>query len=659
MAASTGRPAVAGASNLPAIGEALPQRASLTERVAEAPTSLLLAPLLVLLGVATLAWDYAALPAPPLDHLLYWAGLGLAYLGIAAIGTVARPRAPRQLVALAILGAVTWLPYLLRSPDRLLFVDELFHRDVLSRMLQTGHASGLAVTMFPLPGTFPGLENATVGLIGWTGLPMDAAIRVMTLAIHVTIPMLAYLGARGVGIGQRGAFLAGLVYCANTSFFFFHSVFSYESLGILLFLAVWAMVALYRGAPRPHVVPPPGRFLLALSGLGPKGEPLSLPADRRRLLLVLGALPLLAGIAVTHHLSSYLLAASLVVAWVATRFARARSTKGIRDLAVLSIVFAAAWLVASIDRVGPYLYNALVARLQAVVDTLLIERSQPRPLFANADQPSLERMLAFSYPPLVLVLSLVGLWVAWRFRARSVLWLPFALVGPIAWILTTPAVVTRSGELAYRAWPFLFLGVSVFVALALLVIAREVDRIRPGAGRIAALAIAATLLFGGISIGENQAGRFPGPPTTAAGGATNTEDVVAAARWLLATAGPGHVVATDVGTAVPFSTDGEQRILPWQAWYPFVAGDPVEIATFVRESGTEYVVVDDRITLLPPRYGSYFGSPTIPSDVDPGVPFPADLVAALDNVPALTRVYDGPNIRIYRANPDAVTPGAN
>ncbi len=631
---------------------------TLTERVAAAPTALLLAPLLVLAGVAILAWDYALLPVSPVNHLLYWTGLGIAYAGVAAMGTVARPRAPRQLAALMTLGVVTWLPYLLRSPDRLVFVDELFHRDVLARILERGHATGLEVTMFPLPGTFPGLENATVGLIGLTGLPMDAAIRLMTLGIHATIPAVAYLAVRGVGVGRRGAFVAGLVYCANTSFAFFHSVFSYESLGILLFLGVWAMVALYRGAPRSHRVLAPGAYLLSLAGRGPEGDPATLPGDRRRLLLVLAALPLVAGIAVTHHVSSYLLAVSLVVAWVAARFVRARSTKGIRDLAVLAIVCAAIWLVVSIDRVGPYLYDSLVARLQAVIDTLLVEHSQPRPLFANADQPALERMLAFSYPPLILVLSLIGLWVAWRNRARSVLWLPFALVGPIAWILTTPAVVTRSGELAYRAWPFLFLGVSVFVAIGLLLVGREADRYRPRSGRVVVLAIVAVLLFGGISIGENQAGRFPGPPTTAAGGATNTRDVGDAARWLLATAGPGHLVATDVGTAVPFSTDGRQRILGWQAWYPFVSGDPAEIADFVRESGTEYVVVDERITQLPPRYGSYFGAPPIPADVDPGAPFPTDLLATLDNAPALNRIYDGPNIRIYRVNPNATTPGA-
>jgi len=68
--------------------------------------------------------------------------------------------------------------------------------------------------------------------------------------------------------------------------------------------------------------------------------------------------------------------------------------------------------------------------------------------------------------------------------------------------------------------------------------------------------------------------------------------------------------------------------------------------------------VDERITRLPPRYGSYFGAPGIPPDLEPGVPFPADRLAVLDDVPALARVYDGPNIRIYRVDPDVSSPGA-
>jgi hypothetical protein len=616
-------------------------RPSILERAALAPGALLLSPLVILAGVAIIAWDYALLPPDPVDHVAYWAGLLVAYLGVMALGLAGRPDARRHLLALAILGAVLWLPYFLRSPDRLLFVDELYHRDILARILETGHAVGQPVTLFPLPGTFPGLEHATVALIGLSGLSMDDAIRAITLTIHAVIPAVAYLAARGLGLGRRGAFVAALVYAANTSFPFFHSVFSYETLGILLFLATLALLALHGGTPVPAADAP---------RRGPFG---SLRADRRRMALLLIALPVLAAIAVTHHVSSYVLAGTLVVAWLAARLARSAAATPIRDLAIASIGFSLAWLVVSFDRVGTYLGTSVLARIETIVTTLFIERSQPRPLFANADQPQLERMLAFSYPPLVLVLAALGVWVAWQHRGRSVLWLPFALIGPVAWVLTTPAVFTRAGELAYRAWPFLFLGVGVFVALGLLEVARRVGSHRPGLARPVVVAAVAVLLYGGISIGENQSGRFPGAPTTAAGGAANTDDVVAAARWLRETAGPGNLVAADAGTAVIFATEGRQRILGWASWYPFVVGDPTEVGVFVREAELEYLIVDRRITTLPPRYGSYFRAPPIPDELEPGVPVPAERLAVLDEVPTLRQVYAGPNLLIYRVDPDA------
>jgi hypothetical protein len=623
--------------------------------VANAPTGALLGPITILAGISVLVWDYAILPATPLDHVAYWIALGLAYAGVVLVGATGRPSLPRQLAALAALGVVTWLPTFLRSPDRSIFVDELLHRDILTRILETGHAYNLPITLFPLPGTFPGLESAATAVIGWTGLPMDLAMRALTLTIHALIPPLAYLAARGVGLPGLMAFLAALVYAANTSFAFFHSVFSYESLGIVLFLSVWALLALRNGGRSETALDDVERRDTRASPLEDTtaetatGRRIAGDLDRR-LLTVLAVL--IVALAVTHHVSSYVLAATLVVAWIAgPRASAALRRRTIGVAAGIAVAAALGWFLVTADRVEPYLANGLAARFDTIVRTLLVEHSQPRALFTNADQPALERLLAFSYPPLVLFLSALGLWFAWRRGARPALWVALALIGPVGWFVTTPAVITRSGELAYRAWPFLFLGVAVFAAISLVVVGVWIDRRSPGAGHPVMFALVGCLLFGGISIGENQAGRFPSSPTTAAGGATDTPDVGAAAAWLLANAGPGHLIATDVGTAAVFGTDGRQRILPWQSWYPFVADDPDEISRFLIETDTEYVVVDQRITQLPPRYGSYFGAPSIPDELDPGVPFDSERLDALEATPGLHRIFDGPNLSIYQATP--------
>jgi len=600
-----------------------------TALVQPVPAALVAAAFMVLSALAMLAWDYALLPAEPLNELLYWGALALGFVGIAAIGGLGRSSARRQLAALALLGLLTWLPYYLRSPARLVFVDELFHRDILARILETGHARDLPVTLFPLPGTFPGLESATVGLMAWTGLGMDDGIRLMTLLVHIAIPLVVYTAMRPLGLSRRAAFLAAIVYSANTSYFFFHSVFSYETLGILLFLAAWTLVT---------------------SGVGRRTRTSTArraPGTQRAVILL--ALPVLTGIAVTHHLSSYVLIVGLVVAWLVLRRRNPDAARIAGAVALVALLVAVVWLTVAADRVIPYLRAAVVARIGGIIDTLTAGTG-PRQLFANSDQPVIERLVAFSYPVLVLALGAVGLWLAWRRRGpRPSLWLPLALLGPVLWLPTTGAVLTHSGELAYRSWPFLFLGVALFAALALARIAGWGNARVAGSGTTCALALAGLLLVGGASIGGNQAGRFPtSSPANAAGGATNTPDVLDAARWLLATAGPGHLVATDVGTAVVFGTEGRQRIVAWQSWYPFVVGDPAKVATYVQSAGTEYLVVDERITRLPPRYDSYFGAPAIPGSLDPGRPFPASLLATLDRTPGLDRVYEGDHITIYR-----------
>jgi hypothetical protein len=612
-----------------------------------APALLLVAPALILAGAALLAWDYALLPATPLDHVLYWAALGLGYTGVVALGTVDRPRWPRQVVALMAFGALTWLPYFLRSPDRLLFVDERFHLDIVQRAVAAGHVAGLDVRLFLLPGTFPGLEDATLMLMAWTGLSPVLASRIVTLAIHATIPALAYAVARGLRIGRRGAFLAALVYAANTSFLFFHSVFSYESLGILLFLSAWVLVALYRRRTGPvpvdDVIP---------SGRRPK----RLEGDWGLLLL---AVPLIAGLAITHHVTSYLLVVTLAFAWLMLRLVRAPGTRLVGGLAILAGVFAAVWFLVSRDRVEPYLVNSLTDRLNTIVQTLLIEHSQPRALFANSDLPVVERLVAFGYPPLVAVLSLVGVVAIWRLRPRSSLWLPLAFAGPLAWVATTPAVLTRSGEVAYRLWPFLFVGVALFVAVGLLRVARRISRGHPALHTPIAFGLAGVLIMGGFSIGDNQAGRFPGRvPVTSAGSGNVTAEAVTAAHWLRDTAGEGHLVATDSGNGSTFATDGGQRILRWQSWFPFVARDPAEIVPFMVTTGIDYLVVDRQITELPPRYGRYFGEPDIPTDLEPGTPFPAALLDRLDGLTGLSRIYDSGRYRIYARTELASDPGS-
>ena len=186
---------------------------------------------LLAVGIGLLAWVYALRVPRPLDYVLFWGAWGLCLAAIFLYALRKTARAQHHLAALAAYGAMTWLPQYLRSPTQALFADELYHLQVLHQIAELGRTN-VPITFYAIPGEFPGLELSALMLAGATGLPLDWAARLLTLAIHMLIPSIAYLAARGLGLGRRGAFLAALVYVANTSYYFFHAVFSYETLGV-------------------------------------------------------------------------------------------------------------------------------------------------------------------------------------------------------------------------------------------------------------------------------------------------------------------------------------------------------------------------------------------------------------------------------------------
>lgn len=617
----------------------------------------ILAPaLLFALGVGIVAWVYALRLPRPFNYTLFWVGLGLCLAATLTLGLRRAADARHQVAALAAFGAATWLPHYLRSPARPLFSDELFHYQIVQLIAEQGHTA-LPVTLYPIPGEFPALAFVTLALAGATGLPLDGAARLLTLVAHALIPLLAYLAARGLGLGRRGGFIAALIYIANTSYYFFHAVFSYETLGIVFVLTLWVLVS------------------RQVRGIA-----------RRDLAL---AAPVLAALAVTHHLSSYLLAASLVVVWVARwatrRFAgggaRADSRPasghpgagkrrpapdgllGAGACVALAVFFPLVWTLLGTARAVPYLSSSLVARLAGIARTIqgfIARESAARPLFTESPLPAAERLVDFAYVPLLLVLGMAGLGLVLRYvgpRQMPHLPLALALSGPLAWCATVPVVLTPAAELAYRSWPFLFLGLAFYGAVALTILADWLEQRSAPAAWLSLAAILGLLLTGGISIGDNQAGRFPtAAPTKAAGPEAITADLVSAAEWLERSAGRYHLVVGDGTTQAVFATTGFQRATMWGNWTPFLARDPAAVSRYLRASGAEYLLVDQRISRLPPRYGFYFGDaeihqPEARPDGDPdaiGRPLSPALLAKFDRVPELARIYDNGDIQIHQ-----------
>ena len=162
-----------------------------------------------------------------------------------------------------------------------------------------------------------------------------------------------------------------------------------------------------------------------------------------------------------------------------------------------------------------------------------------------------ERYVGYIYPLLVLALCGGGVLLLLRRRRRRLLGpmlLSLMIFGPVLWAMTTPAVITGASELAYRSWPYLFLGVAIYGALGAGALDR-LARVPLVARRCAIVAALVLVVAGGIVVGDNPGGRFPQQePATAAGPEAVTRDVISAARWLSLTEGRHNRFAADNGS---------------------------------------------------------------------------------------------------------------
>lgn len=159
------------------------------------------------------------------------------------------------------------------------------------------------------------------------------------------------------------------------------------------------------------------------------------------------------------------------------------------------------------------------------------------------------------------------------------------------------------------------------------------------------------MLMGGATIRSGENIRFPGRYIPSGGPRAVTPDTIAAARWLLATYGPGHVVMSDVTLSSVFgayalATPASYQNFGYRPWKVFFTPTLDRAAQYeLRRSGTEFVVVDQRVTLYSPFGGYYF------SRSEPRTGFsvvPARDLGKFNFSRFFQRVYDGGNIIIYR-----------
>ncbi len=457
----------------------------------------------VLAGMAALVHSYLIAQttlSSAQEFIWFWAGMILLELPLAVlIGRRVTPPAVRTAL-LTLYGLISYAPKLLRNPASPLYHDEFAHWRETYNILSTGKLFQ-PNPIIPLISRYPGLHAATAALVHATGLTIWQAATLLLILCHVALVLGIAALAQSLGLSNRTAAIAAILYGLNSSFLYFDTQYAYESVAIAV--VVWAFVAYVRAIR-------------------------SQPGRGRAAWYVLTVL-LAAGTVVTHHLSTVTLVSvmaltslALTVPWLARGQGWARAAMVAWSLTLITALMAGAWFrfvaPATWMYLSPYARRGLSQLVQALTGSGAV-----RQLFGASLSPPWEQKSAYFVPVFAAGLAVGGLLLIRarirdgslpRGRRRALLF-ALAMFGLVYFPSTAFILAPAGAEGARRSWAFTWIGLCLLAGPAAVWLAdwagsrtRRWLRTILHSGLLAALAVA---LVGGTAAGLNAAYRFPGP----------------------------------------------------------------------------------------------------------------------------------------------------
>lgn len=568
---------------------------------------------------------------------LFWVGVLLVVAPFTIRLGSAGPRRTERLGLVSVFGLALYLVKVMHSPFAFTFSDELLHLYNLNTILRTGALFG-ANSVLPVSAYYPGLETVTAALASLGRMDAFGAGLVVVGVARLILQLALFLLYERLSGSARVAGLATLLYSANPNFLFWSAQYAYESLALPLATLV-LFAAVYRDQTRDK------KISLSLT-----------------LFAVLG---IVVGV-VTHHLTSYFLAA-LLLGWTVLQYAlqrlAARNEKdepagngwrykasGPGRLALLAAFLPLVWLASVASPTIPYL---LIPLRRAGVS--LIEMATGagilRPFFQSTSgyvAPFWERGIGIGSVLLCLLGALVGLRVVWQHYRRHAV----VLMSAVAALGYFGTVVLRlsptAWEIGNRASEFLFVGLALILSFA----AAELwPSHQLGLWRQALLAGCVAVIFmGGVIAGWPPELRLAQPYLVATGTKTIESQGISVARWARVYLGPGYTVATDPSNAGLQLVYGEQFALTGRTYTieQMLLDTPLKAWEIdaMRASGVQYIVMDRRLVSWDSMRGLYFDR------VDNGgLPAPAlwnpAVYEKFDSLPQVSRLADAGNIVVY------------
>lgn len=552
-------------------------------------------------------------------ELLSDASLVLAYSS--ALWVLTAPHLDRftRNTAVVCLGLTPTLMW--RATNPLLFTgfDEQLHVRTLGDIVSS-HRLFEPNPLLEVSARYPGLEMLTT-LVHQAGLPaMAAATAVILLARLVLVTVLCDAVEHMTGSARAGG-LAVAFYALSSQFVFFNSQYAYQTLAIPLALGAVSLLARARSSPDP----------LPLAG---------------------GATVCLLALAMTHHATSILTAAWMVL-WVAVE-SRPRKL-WIAYGACAAIGAALLWAILQRNLLSDYfgpIIDDVTAQFRGGARRDLFEDS------AGQQSRSLDKYLLLYYAGWLAAVAAGLLVLAYRERhLRMGPLLALAVPSITIPVLLAARAVPKGTELYDRLSSFLFFPFSIYLAsLAAWFWWREPHHVGFKKHRTVVLVRAVGVVAAGVAFlggyvlgsGPNWA-RLPGPYIAAADTRSMDSETLAAVRWTHDALAPGSRIGADRVSSVLLASEGHL--------WPVMKG-PVGVDTpalyvaptwGLRETDMaasmrlRYLYVDLRLADSLPPYGSYF----FMGETGMGQQLTVPQLTKFDKVPGINIVYRHGPVTIY------------
>jgi hypothetical protein len=518
-----------------------------------------------------------------LGELLSWAGIGLVVAtACAALLADERPRSERVLIVVA----ATVLLYgvkVLHDPTRFTLGDEYVHVANTRFILGSGTLF-TANPILPVTASYPGLEIVTSAVAAVTHLSIFASGLIVIGLARVLLALGLFLVFEALTGSPRVAGIAVLLYAANPNYMYWSAQYSYESLSLPILVVILALVLTSERSP----------------------------PDRRRRWMIAAAL-LGAAVVITHHLTAYILAASL---WALVGLCSTRTWRRFTPPLALAVVVTAttlAWLTVVAVNTRGYLENVFSRAFAGFADAVASSggRRVPFQSLSGVTTPVWDRALAGG--ALLITTAGVGaglMLMRRRWRSHPLLAL-LVLAAPGYLFFLGLRVVPGAWEVGSRSSEFLFIGVALLLGLSAAALADWArDR---GYVRAALVAASVVLVIGGSVIGWPQSVRLPRPFTVAAAGGAIEPQGAAVADWGTLAIQPTSGITAD---------DSNGRLLIAAGFPHLLVGRepgahdlfeqprlPDWVRTLLTRRHMAYVVFDRRISSTDVIAGQFFPRP--------------------------------------------------